>query len=119
MTESPTQGTPPRPVSSPQAPPLTWCRRTRAARRVMAAALATAPIPGRSGSRMPRNRLVRTAMIAILFAGGVGVSAPTASAADAEPEQQQLGFPDLEREGWLLHGQTTYIVQGHPKFTSP
>lgn len=68
---------------------------------------------------MPRNRLIDAAMIAILLAGGVGVSAPTASAADVESDQQQPAFPDLEAEGWLLHGQTTYIVQGHPKFKSP
>src|SRR5690349_13808483 len=45
----------------------------------------------------------------------VGIVASAAAAAEPDPPT----FAELEADGWLLHGQATYIVQGHPKFRSP
>lgn len=47
--------------------------------------------------------------------------APAAARAADPAPLDRLGAlqDDLEADGWLVHGQTTYIVQDHPRFRSP
>jgi len=89
--------------------------------------------PGRRTRARPRARLLP----ALLLAAPLGLALVLASAVPALA-QRGLGspgavsppgapalFPDLaalqdrlEAQGWLLHGQATFVLQGHPAFRS-
>jgi high affinity Mn2+ porin len=80
-----------------------------------------------------RQRATRAAMF--LFATVAVLEAPSGPAAAqgfGSPGVQNVGppedalFPDLaaaqdrlEKQGWLLRGQATFVLQGHPRFRSP
>ena len=72
-----------------------------------------------------RRRTARGALGAALLAGALGAAFPAGAASPDPPpvsgRLDELGAArdDLEADGWLVHGQFTYINQGHPGFTSP
>ena len=70
--------------------------------------------------------------LALAGAALAGLSAPAAAQGYGSPAVANIGAPEaalfpalaalqdrLEEEGWLLRGQATFVLQGHPAFRSP
>jgi high affinity Mn2+ porin len=85
-------------------------------------------------ARARRIALIATSKAAALFAS-LALAAPTTPATaqgrgspgvpNVEPPEAAL-FPDLavlhdrlEDQGWIVRGQATFVLQGHPAFRSP
>ncbi|WP_338665481.1 carbohydrate porin [Pararoseomonas sp. SCSIO 73927] len=79
----------------------------------------TFPSPGRS---------LRAA--SLLLGLLLGLVAPAAAQQGASPGTDDTDAPSLfpevsaglralQQEGWLIHGQATFVLQGHPRFRSP
>jgi high affinity Mn2+ porin len=81
------------------------------------------------GPTLPRavRRAIAGAGLAILALGGPAGAQGFGSSAtlNVGPPEAAL-FPDLaalqdrlEEQGWMLRGQATFVLQGHPRFNSP
>ncbi|MDW8314499.1 MAG: carbohydrate porin [Rhodovarius sp.] len=86
------------------------------------------------GMRRAGRRGVRAALVLLALAGGGSLAAPAAAQTGrfGSPGVPNIGppeaalFPDLaalqdrlEEQGWIIRGQATFILQGHPRFRSP
>jgi len=75
---------------------------------------------------MCQLRLSRAGLAIAAIGWALTLSAPSPAAGPGAPLHgtgalDELGSvrDDLEAEGWLVHGQTTYVLQDHPRFRSP
>ncbi len=80
--------------------------------------------PGLTSLRALRGGLVG-AVLALLAGQATAQGYGSAAVANVGPPEAAL-FPDLaalqdrlEEQGWMLRGQATFILQGHPRFSSP
>ncbi len=87
---------------------------------------------GRSGVPLDLRHRAMTALPGALLAMAAPAGSVLAQGSFGSPAIANVGppeaalFPDLaalqdrlEEQGWLLRGQATFILQGHPRFRSP